>query len=338
MNPDGSIEIKADFDGPNGASGSTEALTVVVDRNADSAATEAIGPGSLNLLTGDFLLSETDVSQFGLSVERSASSRTPAATQDGQLPIFGKEWVSGTTAELTDSDYSYLRRISDTAVDVVTADDSSIHFTANTARTGWIPEPGSEYLTLTGSTAGSFTLTETEGVVTEFTKPAGATTWQVSSSRNDGQTVSTTSIESKTVTVDGKELARPERIFAPTSATTTAACKADPSTKGCRILQFVYATATTATDTAYGDYNGQVKEVRPLVDCAWCGDGDGEDGAELRVRQHRPAAADLGHADLSRSEDRVRLRQRGPGHQGHAARRTAVDLHLRQGGREQRGR
>ncbi|MFI8346383.1 RHS repeat-associated core domain-containing protein [Streptomyces sp. NPDC085596] len=262
VDPDGAVQIKADFTGPDSLAGSTEALTVVVDRNADSAATEAIGPGSLNLLTGDFLLSETDVSQFGLSVERSASSRTPAATQEGQLPIFGKEWVSGTTAELTDSDYSYLRKISDTAVDVVTVDDSPIHFTANSARTGWIAEPGSEHLTLTGNTGASFTLADTEGAVTEFTKPSGATTWQVSSTRNNGQTDSTTSIQSKTVTVDGKELARPERIFAPTSATTITACKADPTTKGCRLLEFVYATSTTATSSTAGDYSGQVKELR----------------------------------------------------------------------------
>ncbi|MDN0194122.1 DNRLRE domain-containing protein [Streptomyces sp. S.PNR 29] len=262
VDPDGSIEIKADFTGPNGASGSTDPLAAVVDRNADGAATEAVGPGSVNLLTGDFAVSETDVSHFGLSVERSASSRTPRAAQDGQVPIFGQEWASGTVAEVTDSDYRYLRRISDTAVDVVTVDDTSLHFTANADKTGWTPERGSEDLTLKGSTAGSFTLSDTEGTVTDFTKPAGATTWQVTSSRNDGQTESTTTIESRTVTVDGKELARPERVFAPTSATTVAACKAEPSTKGCRLLEFVYATSTTATDSAYGDYDGQVKEIR----------------------------------------------------------------------------
>ncbi|MDJ0465325.1 DNRLRE domain-containing protein [Streptomyces sp. H27-C3] len=262
VDPDGSVEIKADFTGPSSASGSTDPLTVVVDRNADGAAAEAVGPGSLNLLTGDYSLSETDVSNFGLSVERSASSRTPSATQEGQVSIFGKEWVSGTTAELTESDYSYLRRISDTAVDVVTSDDSAIHFAATADKTGWIPEPGSESLTLKGSTSGSFTLYDTEGTSTEFTKPSGATTWQISSTKNDGQTESTTSIESKTVTVGGKELARPERVFAPTSATTVAACKADPSTKGCRVLEYVYATSTTATDSTFGDFDGQVKEIR----------------------------------------------------------------------------
>nr|WP_037732487.1 DNRLRE domain-containing protein [Streptomyces megasporus] len=265
VDPDGSVQIKADFTGPNSASGATEPITVVVDRNATGAATDEIGPGSVNLLTGDYTLSETDASAFDLSVSRTASSRTPdkGATQEGQAPIFGKEWVAGTVAELTESDYTHIRRVSDTAVDVVTEEGDAIHFTANAAKNGWIPEPGAEDLTLTGSVTGSFTLTDTEGTVTKFTKPdTSATTWQVSSTLLDGLTNSTTTVVSETVTVDGKKLARPKRIIAPTSATTAAACTADPATKGCRVMEFVYATSTTATADAFGDYSGQVKEIR----------------------------------------------------------------------------
>ncbi|MFD0313342.1 DNRLRE domain-containing protein [Streptomyces flavalbus] len=265
VDPDGTVQIKADFTGPNGASGSTEPLTVVVDRNADGAAAEEVGPGSVNLLTGDYTLSATDASAFDLAVSRSASSRAPdqGARQEGQAPIFGKEWVAGTAAEMTDSDYSHVRRISDTAVAVVDSEGEETHFTTNAARTAWIPEPGSEDLTLRGSVTGSFTLTDTEGTVTEFTRPdSAATTWQVSSTLLDGLSNSTTTVVSETVTVDGKKVARPKRIIAPTSAATAAACTSDPSTKGCRLLDFVYATTTTATDTAYGDFAGQVKEIR----------------------------------------------------------------------------
>ncbi|WP_240958329.1 polymorphic toxin-type HINT domain-containing protein [Streptomyces barkulensis] len=265
VDPDGSVQIKADFTGPGSASGATEPLTVVVDRNATGAATSQVGPGSVNLLTGDYTLSETDASAFEMSVTRTASSRTPdkGATQEGQAPIFGKEWVTGTAAELTDSDYTHLRRVSDTAVDVVLEEGDALHFTANAAKNGWIPEPGAEDLTLRGSVTGSFTLTDTEGTVTTFTKPdAAATTWQVSSTLLDGLTNSTTTVVSETVTVDGKKLARPKRVIAPTSAATIAACTADPATKGCRALEFVYATATTATADAFGDYSGQVKELR----------------------------------------------------------------------------
>ncbi|MBT2441837.1 RHS repeat-associated core domain-containing protein [Streptomyces sp. ISL-36] len=265
VDPDGTVQIKADFTGPDSAAGSTEPLTVIVDRDASGAATEEVGPGSVNLLTGDYELSDTDVSAFGLSVTRTASSREPlkAASQEGQAPIFGKEWVSGTVAEATESEFSHIRRISDTALAVVGTEGEETYFTANGARTGWIPEPGAETLTLTGSVTGSFTLTDTEGAVTAFTRSGtGATTWQVSSILLDGLTNSTTTVVSENVTVDGKTLARPKRVIAPTSAATAATCTATPATKGCRALEFVYATATTATATAFGDITGQVKEIR----------------------------------------------------------------------------
>ncbi|MGW8604505.1 DNRLRE domain-containing protein [Streptomyces sp. NPDC055893] len=265
VNPDGTVQIKADFTGPNSATGSTQPLTVIVDRNASGAATEEVGPGSVNLLTGDHQLSDSDVSAFGLSVTRTASSRDPlkAASQEGQAPIFGKEWVSGTVAEATESEYSHIRRISDTALVVVGTEGEETYFTANGAKTGWIPEPGAEALTLAGSVTGSFTLTDNEGAVTAFTKTGtGATTWQVSSTLLNGMANSTTTVVSESVTVDGKTLARPKRVIAPTSAATAATCTATPATKGCRALEFVYAATTTATPTAFGDVTGQVKEIR----------------------------------------------------------------------------
>ncbi|WP_394812939.1 DNRLRE domain-containing protein [Streptomyces boetiae] len=264
VTPDGTIEIKADFTGSGGVSGSTQPLTVVVDRQADGAATEEIGPGSLNLLTGDYTISESDTSYYEMAVSRTASSRTPAAgaQQTGQAAIFGDEWVAGTIAELTDSDYAHVRRISDTAVAVVTSDTSEIHFTANAAGNAWVPEPGAEALTLTGSVSGSFTLTDTEGTVTRFTRPSpSAPTWPVSSTLLDGLDNSTTTIVSETVTVDGQQLARPRMVIAPTSAVEAATCAATPTTRGCRVLEFVYATSTTATSSAFGDYAGQVREI-----------------------------------------------------------------------------
>ncbi|MCE7080311.1 DNRLRE domain-containing protein [Streptomyces sp. ST2-7A] len=265
VDPDGAIQIKADFTGPNNATGHTEPLTVVVDRNASGAAVESVGPGSVNLLTGDYTISEEDLSHWDLTVTRTASSRTPdkGGKQEGQVAIFGPEWVAGTVAELSDSDYSHVRVSSTTAVSVVTTEGDEIHFTANAAKSNWIPEPGSEELVLTGSTSGSFTLTDEEGTVTEFTKPDPTSeTWVVSSSLINGLANSTTTIVSETVTVAGTKLARPKRVIAPTSAVNAATCTSTPSTKGCRALEFVYANSTTATADALGDYTGRVKEIR----------------------------------------------------------------------------
>ncbi|WP_424860216.1 DNRLRE domain-containing protein [Streptomyces sp. MMS24-I29] len=263
VDPDGTVQIKADFTGPGGT-GATEPLSVVVDRNASGAASSEAGPGSVNLLTGDYTLSADDASAFGLSVSRTASSRTPdkGTKQEGQAPIFGKEWVSGTAAEEAESDYSHARRITDTAVAIVDSEGDETHFTANSGKTGWIPETGAEDLTLTGSVTGSFTLTDTEGTVTQFTKPTGATTWQVSSVLLDGLANSTTTVVSETVTVDGKKLARPKRVIAPTTAASAATCTATPATAGCRALEYVYATSTTATAGTFGDYTDQVSSIR----------------------------------------------------------------------------
>lgn len=44
VDPDGSVQIKADFTGPAGATGETPPLAVVVDRNADGAAAAEAAP------------------------------------------------------------------------------------------------------------------------------------------------------------------------------------------------------------------------------------------------------------------------------------------------------
>ncbi|MGA5772054.1 DNRLRE domain-containing protein [Streptomyces pseudogriseolus] len=266
VDPDGTVQIKADFTGPGGAVGATQPLTVVVDRNADGAATSEVGPGSLNLLTGDYTLSGSDVSVLDMSVTRSASSRTPTAgaDQEGQAAIFGKQWVTGTAAQAVESDYSEIRKTSATSLDVVTSDGGTVSFTSNAARTGWVPEPGAENLTLKGSlTSGDLVLSDTDGTVTTFRRVGTAgTAWAVSRSLVDGRAHSTTEVVSESVTVDGKALARPKRIIAATSAVTVGTCEAAPATKGCRVLEFVYASSTTATASAFGDFKDQVSEIR----------------------------------------------------------------------------
>jgi len=265
VDPDGTVQIKADFTGPNGAAGSSNPLTVVVDRNADGAATEQLGPGSANLLTGDYTITQTDAAAFALSASRTASSRVPGkgATQEGQAPIFGKEWVAGTIAMLPESDASHLRRISDTAVTLVAADGEETGFTANADRTGWVPEPGAEEFTLTGSVTGTFALADTDGVVSTFVKPSSTSlTWQLQKTELDGLANTATTVVSEAVTVGGKQVARPARVVGPTSAVSAATCGSTPTTKGCRVLEYGYATTTTATGTTLGDVAGQVKELR----------------------------------------------------------------------------
>ncbi|WP_234476274.1 DNRLRE domain-containing protein [Streptomyces sp. MBT65] len=261
LSQDGAIDIRAAFtDGTTTAY--SQPHTITLDRNAGTAPSASVGPGSVNTLTGDYTLSATDASGFDLSVSRTASSRRPTAGTDaeGQVAIFGPQWTSGTTAEITDSDWVDVRQTSATSVALVDVDGDETGFTATSAG-GWKPEPGSEDLTLTGSLTGSFTLKDDTGTTTTFAKvDSTATTWQVSSTHLPTDNSTTKVVSEKPSTTS--TLARPKYVIAPTSAVSASTCQTTPSTKGCRLLEFVYATSTTATSSALGDYTGQVQQIK----------------------------------------------------------------------------
>ncbi|MEU1516243.1 DNRLRE domain-containing protein [Streptomyces sp. NPDC005811] len=265
LSQDGPIDIRAAFtDGTTTAY--SQPHTIILDRNAGTAPSSNVGPGSVNTLTGDFTVSGTDASGFGLSVSRTASSRRPTAGADaeGQVAIFGPQWISGTTAEITDSNWVDVRQTSATSVAVVDVAGDETGFTATSAG-GWKPEPGAEDLTLTGSLTGAFTLKDDEGTTTTFTKvDSAATTWQVSTTSLPTDN-STTTVVSEKVTSGSSTLARPKYVIAPTSAVSASTCTTTPSTAGCRMLEFVYATSTTATSSTLGDYSGQVRQIKEWV-------------------------------------------------------------------------
>ncbi|MGW2399471.1 DNRLRE domain-containing protein [Kitasatospora sp. NPDC001664] len=258
---DGTVDVRAVFtDGT--ATDASESNTVTVDRRAGTAPVEAHGPGTLNLLTGDYTLSATDASAFQISSTRSLSSRNPRAQEDGQAPIFGPEWSAGTVIDINETAWSHVKQTSATSVALVDNAGRAYGFTATTGG-GWKPEPGAEELTLTGSLTTSFTLKDTGGDTVTFTKAdAAQPTWRIASSAENGLAESTTTVTSESVTVGGKKLSRPKLVIAPTSAATAASCAAVPSTAGCRVLEYVYADTTTGTDAAFGDFAGQVKELR----------------------------------------------------------------------------
>ncbi|WP_406003443.1 DNRLRE domain-containing protein [Streptomyces sp. NBC_00829] len=259
---DGPIDVRAAFsDGTT--TGYSQPVTVNVDREAGDAPLQQVGPGEVNTLTGDFTLTEADASAFGLSASRTTSSRraTADAGVEGQAAIFGPDWISGVTADMSGSDWNSIRQTSATSVELLDSKGAGLGFTATSAG-GWKAEPGSEQLTLTGSLTGSFTVKDTGGMTTTFAKvdPA-ATTWQAATSYL-ATSNSTVTMVSEKVLSGGQTLARPKSMIAPTSAVTSDTCATNLAAKGCRALEFTYATATTATATTFGDVAGQVKEIR----------------------------------------------------------------------------
>lgn len=82
----GPVQVRAVLaeDGAGAGAYPTPWVTVTVSPDAENAATDSIGPGAVNLLTGDYTLSSTDVEEFGLALTRTTSSRNPRAGLEPQ--------------------------------------------------------------------------------------------------------------------------------------------------------------------------------------------------------------------------------------------------------------
>lgn len=257
-NLDGPLQVRAVMDGR--AAGVSTAVTFSLDRNRASAAAAEVGPGSVNLATGNLTLSDTDVSvdAYGsdLTVTRSYNSRR--ATETDAAGMFGPGWVSGVVVEEADAPYTTLTRHG-SLVQVGLPDGDNIGFAARTAAV-FDPEPGMEGLKLSYAASGdSFTLNDEDGNNVAFTRVSGSPAGTYHPTRvtvpGNGQT---TTISWQKAAVDGKDVYRPVRMLAPVpggveSCTTLV--------KGCRALTFDYAATTTATAAAPADYAGRVRQV-----------------------------------------------------------------------------
>ncbi|NNM47775.1 DNRLRE domain-containing protein [Knoellia koreensis] len=259
----GVIDVRAFF---TGNSATTDPNTVTVDVNGGQGGDATTGPGSVNLLTGEYSLSDTDATLFGASVGRTYGSRSlTAGTDNGQSGAFGPQWAMSGVSEYTDANWKAVVKTSTLSVDVQDADDEVVSFTAKSSAAGnsaWTPEPGAEDLTLSGSlTSGSFTLKDTDGNLTTFTKPATtpappADTWPVASTTPTG--AGATARYGYDTDPTGK--LRLTRIAAPNAALSDTALQAcaDKGTdltaaasRGCRTLELVWGVP------AAGGFTGQ---------------------------------------------------------------------------------
>lgn len=267
LGDDGSVQVRGEFATGSGTYDSS-AVTFTLDRLSSQSATSQVGPGTVNLSTGDYSLSATDASAFGISVGRSSSSRNPSnGSLTGLAAPFGPQWTMGDVSANAATAYTEIRPVTSTAVQLVLADGSEVAFTKNSGGS-WTPEPGRESYALSyNSSADKYTLTDDNGTVTVFAKSAStAGVWTLASTTPTGSG-NASLYRFDAVTQGGATLMRPARIAAPTSAASdlNASCltPATPAV-GCRVLEVDYASATTATGTTdgtFGAYSGQVDQI-----------------------------------------------------------------------------
>lgn len=254
---DGPLQLQAVFVGGTGGTSST--IKYSFDRNRAAAATAAVGPGSVNLITGNLIVSDSDASVAGLGVSRSFNTREPA----GVDPLFGPGWNAGALAADAQAPYTGLT-VTGSLVQVGLPDADTIGFAKkqNTAiGADFDAELGGEALILKYVTTGDkYTLTDAEGTVTAFTRPAGTPTGEYVPTAVSLPGSQTTSLSWEKATVDGVDVMRPTRVLAPVPTGVTCTTLV----RGCRALNFTYAAASTASGTSeqsWGDWTGRIKEI-----------------------------------------------------------------------------
>ncbi|MBX6386621.1 MAG: sugar-binding protein, partial [Microbispora sp.] len=266
LTEDGVIQVRAEFTTSTGTAAS-KPVDLVVDRDAEGATTQPIGPGAVNMLTGDFRMTATDANVYGVGLMRSFSSRNPrkGSSLPGVAAIFGTEWTPSGLAQSGQDTFTELHPTSATSVEI-SGEGSSVAFTKNTDGS-FTPQPDAANLKLTfDSAADRYTLTDVntaERTVFAKVDPA-ATTYLVRAVYPASGKGSTVFVWESVTGSDGKPLARPIKIIAPSwSVASQSDCDVDSLAslpEGCRVIVLTYATTTTA-GTQLGDVAGQVKQI-----------------------------------------------------------------------------
>jgi RHS repeat-associated protein len=256
----GAWEFRAVFEGPAGTFKSEPAV-VELDRKGLSAgnATKPIGPGSVDLLTGNFNYEAADASVGGVTLTRSYNSLNPSAA--GPL---GSGWVTSAPVNGI-SEYSSIKEVKEGTevrwVDLSDTADAKIRF-EKLANGGYKPEVGFEHLKL-DVVSGNYTVTDLDATITTFTQPAGAP-------------VTSAFVPSKVepagsqgVTSYGYELfagqPRLKRIIAP--GVPGQGCTA-ALVKGCRVLDLVYSNLSIGsrlTSVEYKAWDPITSQILPVT-------------------------------------------------------------------------
>ena len=225
-----------------------------------------MGPGSVDLESGDFALGPTDVSLgSGLSVSRVYSSRDLTAGVEGGS-LLGPQWSLSLGSEES------LIELVDKSVLVTGGNGSQTVFAAVFNSKG---EPTGKFEAPPGDSNLTMTLEENEktkeklynlkdpaaGTSTKFTQSSTAKVW-VPTEQTGPVSTDAVSYIYETVEAGGKKVTRPSEVRGATPAKVSCAPK---MVVGCRALKFTYATKTKSGigegPTEWGEYEGRLVKV-----------------------------------------------------------------------------
>jgi RHS repeat-associated protein len=275
----GTVQVRAVFEGPTETAGYTAPVEAIVDRHQGGpkdASTE-VGPGTVDLLTGDFSTADSDISiptyNSSLDFTRSYNSRQfpvgasaeaeKQRTAEKKSPL-GPGWTPGAPIEgLGSSEWRNLKVINEKGqyeeyvgeeeletfeysfswVLLTTIDGEELGF-EKLANGTYVAPPEVSGWALTAE-EGKLVLSDPNGDRTTFTKVEGTTDEEyvpTSTSAPGGTSTKTTRVEYE-FPEPGK--ARVHMITAPSpSGLSCASVAEEKGTPGCRAVEFTYLPAT----------------------------------------------------------------------------------------------
>ncbi|WP_326557568.1 LamG-like jellyroll fold domain-containing protein [Micromonospora sp. NBC_01796] len=172
---------------------------------------------------------------------------------------FGPAWTGGASGGVADVDYTTVTFPEPSLAQVDMIGGDWITFAKNPDGVSFTPEPGSEGLVLTKVGTTAYRLVDLEGTATEFTQQGG--TWAATSS----WTPAAGSTSRYVYQTAGSRLLL-HKVINPVEpgVDDTNQCTSAVPARGCEVLEYTYATSTTAglSQTVFGDYTDRVSSVQ----------------------------------------------------------------------------
>jgi len=247
-----------------------ESTSETIHVTVNEAPYESLGPGAVNLKTGDYKLNASDVNIAGaggdLTLSRAYDSRELSQGANGPL---GPQWALSLPDAAADGEWQSLQVLPNGSVQITAATGNKVTFVPSGG--SYTSPAGYQTITLTKASASEYRLTDDGGDATIFTKagteeyapmfvPSGVV--QASSA---GGLNAMTYLFAKTT----EGIIEPTAMLAPYPSSLKCSeklTKKEELVVGCRALEFVYAEATKEkigeNETEWGEYKGRLKDVK----------------------------------------------------------------------------
>lgn len=260
----GSIQVRALFDGPIGVEGYSAPVEATINRKLGGAkdATLDLGPGTLDLLTGNLSVRRDDVEVPGfnstLSFSRTYNTREPGST--GENSVLGQGWKPAVPVEEAgESEWRSIKRV--TFSETIEGETFEFKYALLTDAEGYeigfeeingsfVTPPELAGMSLVAQGANQLVLADAAGNRTTFENATGGSEYLPISITQTGGSGNST----KMVYAFVGSQRRLKMVIAPTVSEFECTESNAATAAGCRSLEFVYAPATNwGAPASYGD-------------------------------------------------------------------------------------